>query len=131
REEVRRRLRQPYWDRTLQIRNALKLGASVEEIADVTKVDPWFIYQINDIVELEKAIRMAGALHNIDRDFLLKIKQYGFSDSQIAYLLDGNVTEDDVREYRKRLGVLPTYQLVDTCAAEFPAQTPYYYSSYE
>src|SRR5690554_2933448 len=68
RQTVRERLRKPHWDCTLQIRNALKLGASVEEIADVTKVDPWFIYQINDIVELEKAIRMAGALHNIDRD---------------------------------------------------------------
>ncbi|RMF65521.1 MAG: carbamoyl-phosphate synthase large subunit, partial [Bacteroidetes bacterium] len=130
RQEVRERLKKPYWDRTLQIRNAFKLGASVEEVADITRVDPWFLYQIQDLVRMEEAI--AGRrLEQLDRAFLFEVKRMGFSDAQIAYLVQDDVTEDDVRAYRKRLGILPTYQLVDTCAGEFPAQTPYFYSSYE
>ncbi|QXD14211.1 carbamoyl-phosphate synthase large subunit [Rhodocaloribacter litoris] len=130
REEVRERLKKPYWDRTLQIRNAFKLGASVEEVADITRVDPWFLYQIRALVDLEAALTRR-TLDQIDRDFLFEVKRHGFSDAQIAYLVQDHVTEDDVRAHRKRLGVLPTYQLVDTCAGEFPAQTPYFYSSYE
>lgn len=130
RTEVRERLRRPYWDRTLQIRNAFKLGASIEEVHDITKVDPWFLYQIHDIVMLENEIRKRTLLQ-LDRDFLFHIKQFGFSDVQIAYLLEDDVTEEDVRAHRKEMGLLPSFKLVDTCAGEFPAQTPYYYSSYE
>src|SRR5690554_6827572 len=130
REEVRGRLKKPYWDRTLQIRNAFRLGASVEEIHDVTYIDPWFLYQIEDIVRIERELERR-TLDQLDADFLRLVKQYGFSDVQIAYLLQGNVTEADVRARRKALGIAPTFQLVDTCAAEFPAQTPYYYSTYE
>ena len=128
--EVRDRLKKPYWDRTLQIRNAFKLGASTEEVHDVTRVDPWFLYQIHDIVELEEKIRNRR-LADLDRDFLFHVKQYGFSDVQIAYLVQDEVTEDAVRAHRKKLGLKPAFQLVDTCAGEFPAQTPYYYSAYE
>ncbi len=128
--EVRERLRKPYWDRTLQIRNAFKLGASVEEVADITKVTPWFLYQIHDLVQMEGEIE-ACMLDQIDEPFMREIKRYGFSDKQIAFLVQDDVDEDHVRAYRKSLGVLPTYQLVDTCAGEFPAQTPYFYSSYE
>ena len=128
--EVRDRLKKPYWDRTLQIRNAFKLGASTEEVYDITKVDPWFLYQIQDIVTLEEKIRN-HRLADLDRDFLFHVKQYGFSDVQIAYLVQDEVTEDDVRAHRKKLGLKPAFQLVDTCAGEFPAQTPYYYSAYE
>ena len=130
REEVRERLKKPYWDRTLQIRNAFKLGASVEEIADITKVDSWFLYQIQDIVTLEAEIS-ERTLDALDRDFLLHVKQHGFSDVQIAHLLNGTVTETNVRDFRKTLGVTPTYQVVDTCAGEFLAETPYFYSTYE
>ncbi|MFO7313848.1 carbamoyl-phosphate synthase large subunit [Rhodothermus marinus] len=130
REEVRARLKKPYWDRTLQIRNAFRLGASVEEIHDITHIDPWFLYQIEDIVKIERELERR-TLDQLDADFLRLVKQYGFSDVQIAYLLQGNVTEEDVRARRKALGITPTFQLVDTCAAEFPAQTPYYYSTYE
>ena len=130
RMEIRERLARPYWDRTLQIRNAFKLGASVEEVADITKYDPWFLYQIHDIVSLEDAISQR-MLTQIDEAFMREIKQYGFSDQQIAYLVQDDVTEDAVRTFRKGLGVLPSYQLVDTCAGEFPAQTPYFYSTYE
>ncbi|MXW64216.1 MAG: carbamoyl-phosphate synthase large subunit [Bacteroidetes bacterium SB0662_bin_6] len=128
--EVRERLAKPLWDRTLQIRNAFKLGASVDEIADVSKVDPWFLYQIRDIVRLEEAIA-ERTLQEIDAEFMKRVKQYGFSDIQIAYLLNGEASEMQVREHRKALGVIPSFQVVDTCAGEFPAETPYFYSSYE
>jgi carbamoyl-phosphate synthase large subunit len=130
RQEVRDRLRKPYWDCTLQIRNAFKVGASVDEIADVTKVDSWFLYHIQDLVRMEESIR-ACDLARIDARLMRHIKASGFSDIQIAYLVIDGVTENDVRDHRKALGVLPSFLLVDTCAGEFPAQTPYYYSTYE
>ncbi|MFQ5571485.1 MAG: carbamoyl-phosphate synthase large subunit [Rhodothermales bacterium] len=130
RSEVRERLKKPYWDRTLQIRNAFKHDASVEEVQDITRVDPWFLYQIQHIVQLEKEIQ-DRTLAELDYAFLFMVKQHGFSDVQIAYLVKDDVTEDDVRAHRKALGLKPSFQLVDTCAGEFPAQTPYYYSSYE
>lgn len=130
RKIVRERLRKSYWDRTLQIRNAFKMGASVEEVADMTKVDSWFLYQIRTLVDIENAIQQC-TLAELDREFLLLAKQHGFSDQQIAYLVKDSIIDTDVRNYRKGLGVLPTYQVVDTCAGEFPAETPYFYSSYE
>lgn len=133
RKEIRERLIKPYWDRTLQIRNAFKMGASVEEIADITKVDPWFLQQIRYMVSLEN--RTEGeTLDSIERDELFELKQAGFSDVQIAWLLTKSGTktsEDDVRKKRLELNMKPSFKLVDTCAAEFPAKTPYYYSSYE
>ena len=130
RDIVRERLQKPYWDGTLQVRNAFKMGASVEEIGDITSIDPWFLCQIEDIVKLEGELEKLK-LEDIDREFMMHVKQYGFSDVQIAYLVNEEVDEDDVRYYRKQLGVVPSFQLVDTCAGEFPAQTPYFYSTYE
>lgn len=133
REEIRQRLVKPYWDRTLQIRNAFKHGASVEEIADITSVDPWYLQQIRYMVSLEN--RTEGeSLQSISRDDLFELKQAGFSDVQIAWLLSkgGNhVSDEGVRARRKELDLLPSFKLVDTCAGEFPAQTPYYYSAYD
>lgn len=133
RKTVRERLLKPYWDRTMQIRHAFKLGASVEEIQDVTKVDPWFLQQISYMVSLEN--RTEGqSLNSISTDDFLELKQAGFSDKQIAWLLSrsGNgITEDDVREKRLGLGLKPVFRIVDTCGGEFPAETPYYYSTYE
>ncbi|NNE71824.1 MAG: carbamoyl-phosphate synthase large subunit, partial [Rhodothermales bacterium] len=130
RGEIRDRLKKPYWDRTLQVRNAFKAGASVDEIADVTKMDPWFLYQIQDIVRMEEVIGTHN-LERIDERLMRHIKAFGFSDVQIAYLVQDDVNEEQVRAYRKGLGVLPSFNLVDTCAGEFPAQTPYFYSTYE
>ncbi|TDI71000.1 MAG: carbamoyl-phosphate synthase large subunit [Bacteroidetes bacterium] len=130
RGEIRDRLKKPYWDRTLQIRNAFKMGASVEEIADISKTDPWFLYQIQELVQLEEEIR-TQSLERMEPDFMRLIKRYGFSDIQIAYLVMEDVNEEEVRSKRLELGVKPTFQQVDTCAGEFPAQTPYFYSSYE
>jgi carbamoyl-phosphate synthase large subunit len=130
RQDVRARLQRPYWDGTLQIRNAFKLGASVEEVSDITSIDRWFLCQIQDIVRMEAAIAERVS-EELDHDFIRRVKQFGFSDVQIAFLLKDKPTPDAVRARRKGLGVTPTYQLVDTCAGEFPAQTPYYYSTYE
>ncbi len=133
RKTVRERLLKPYWDRTLQIRNAFKFGASVEEIADITKVDPWFLQQIRYMVSLEN--RTEGqSLDTISKEDLYEVKRAGFSDVQIAWLLSKSgekVTENQVRGKRLEMGLKPSFKLVDTCAAEFPAETPYYYSSYE
>ncbi|MDZ7755699.1 carbamoyl-phosphate synthase large subunit [Rhodohalobacter sp.] len=133
RKTVRERLLKPYWDRSMQIRNAFKLGASVEEIADITKVDPWYLQQIRYMVSLEN--RTEGQdLKEITKDDFFELKQAGFSDSQIAYLLSKSgekVDDKRVRDRRKELGLTPSFKMVDTCAAEFPAQTPYYYSTYE
>lgn len=132
-KKVRERLIKPYWDRTLHIRNAFKHGASVEEIADITKVDPWFLQQIRYMVSLENKTE-GQSLDNISKNDLYEVKRAGFSDVQIAWLLSksGNkVTEEQVRAKRLEIGLKPSFKLVDTCAAEFPAETPYYYSSYE
>lgn len=133
RKQVRERLMKPYWDRSLQIRNAFKLGASVEEIADITKVDPWFLQQIRYMVSLENRTEGQG-LNEISKDDFFELKQAGFSDAQISWLLSKSgdtVSENEVRARRLELGLKPSFKLVDTCAAEFPAQTPYYYSAYE
>jgi carbamoyl-phosphate synthase large subunit len=130
RQIVRDRLSQPKWDRTLQIRNAFKIGTSVSEVADVTKVDPWFLNHIHEIVEIENELEKES-LSTIARDLLLKAKSNGFSDIQIAYLLNDDVSEEDVRSVRKSKGLIPGFRLVDTCAGEFPAKTPYYYSTYD
>src|SRR6056297_2217852 len=133
RKTVRERLLKPYWDRTLQIRNAFKMGASVEEIADITKVDAWFLQQIRYMVSLENRVE-GQSLSEITSEELFEVKQAGFSDVQIAWLLSktGNkVTEDDVRKKRSEMGLIPAFKMVDTCAGEFPAETPYYYSTYE
>ncbi len=131
RHEVRQRLAKPRWDRLLQVRNAFRLGASVAEVADITKVDPWFLHQIHLLVDTERKLE-ATTLANLDRDLLLEAKQHGFSDVQIAFLVqDEHATEADVQARRAAFGLRPTYRVVDTCAGEFEAQTPYFYSTYD
>ena len=130
RSVVRERLAKPYWDRLLHVRNAFRLGASTAEVHDVTRVDPWFLNQVRDLVALERTVEGRG-LAEVSREELLGLKQHGFSDVQIAYLVDGDVTEADVRARRQQLGLRPTYRVVDTCAGEFEAQTPYFYSTYD
>ncbi len=133
RKSVRERLLKPYWDRSLQIRHAFKLGASVDEIHDITKVDPWFLQQIQYMVSLEN--RTEGqSLDTIPFIDFKELKQAGYSDVQIAWLLSksgAKVTEDDIRAKRIDLGLKPVFRVVDTCGGEFPAETPYYYSTYE
>jgi len=128
-EEIMYSLEHPSWDRLFHIYDALSLGVPIESVRKATKIDRWFLNQIMDVVNLENELRRYS-LNNVPEDFLFTLKQKGFSDTQIAYIL-GNVTEEDVYQRRKALGITRVYKMVDTCAAEFAAKTPYYYSTYE
>jgi carbamoyl-phosphate synthase large subunit len=128
-DEIMASLENPSWDRLFHIYDALSLGVPIESVRKATKIDRWFLNQIQEIVNLEIELRRYS-LSNIPEEFLYTLKQKGFSDVQIAHIL-GNVTEEDVYQRRKSLGIRRVYKMVDTCAAEFPAKTPYYYSTYE
>ncbi|MBI4845816.1 MAG: carbamoyl-phosphate synthase large subunit [Candidatus Omnitrophica bacterium] len=131
-EKLNQRLKEPNASRIFYIKYALQRGMSVEEICRMTKIDPWFIFNINEIVLLEKEIILSSRKTRgmgFDSGLLLQAKQFGFSDKQIAQLIETD--ELAVRNFRQKKGVEPTYKLVDTCAAEFEAYTPYYYSTYE
>jgi carbamoyl-phosphate synthase large subunit len=129
-DEIMHSLEHPSWDRLFHVYDALSLGVPIESVRKATKIDRWFLNQIMDIVNLEIELRRYS-LNNIPPDFLFTLKQKGFSDAQIAYILHNNTTEEDVYQRRKELGIKRVYKMVDTCAAEFPAKTPYYYSTYE
>jgi carbamoyl-phosphate synthase large subunit len=119
-------LRRPTAERPFQLKRAMEKGISLEEIHDATRIDPWFLHQLHDLIELE---REYVGLEDVQPDDLRRMKRNGFSDAQLAGLR--NQTEQDVRDLRWGMGIHPTYNVVDTCAGEFPAATPYYYSSYE
>ncbi|WP_404785658.1 carbamoyl-phosphate synthase large subunit [Altericista sp. CCNU0014] len=127
-EQIRAGLRTPNPDRIYTLRHAMQTGMSVAEIYEITGIDPWFLNQMQDLLETETFLKQSQ-LAALDRETLWSIKRQGFSDRQIAYAT--HTAEDEVRQYRKSLGVIPAYKTVDTCAAEFEALTPYYYSTYE
>jgi len=127
RGEIEQRLATPNSQRIFYLRYALRSGMSLEAIYDLTRIDPWFLDQIRQIVDMEKIIATAGK--DISAVLLRQAKSTGFSDIQIASLIGLN--EQAVKKRRTELGILPVYKLVDTCAAEFKAATPYYYSTYE
>ena len=129
-EEIMYSLEHPSWDRLFHIYDALSLGVPIESVRKATKIDRWFLNQIMQVVNLENELRRYS-LNNIPEDFFFVLKQKGFSDNQIAYILGNGVTEDQVYDRRTSLGIRRVYKMVDTCAAEFPAKTPYYYSTYE
>ncbi|MEL6496809.1 MAG: carbamoyl-phosphate synthase large subunit, partial [Cyanobacteria bacterium J06623_7] len=126
--QVRSSLRTPNPERIFNVYQGLKLGMSVTEIHELTAIDPWFLDKMAEIIQVEKFIK-GHPLKKITAEEMRFIKQQGFSDRQIAFAT--KTSEDDVRTYRKELGIVPVYKLVDTCAAEFEAFTPYYYSTYE
>jgi carbamoyl-phosphate synthase large subunit len=113
-----------------RIKEALAVGISIKTIRELTHIDRWFLYQIQDIVNLEKKITEAKHLESLDFDTLFEAKQMGFSDEQIAEVLR-DCTSDEVYEYRKALGITRVFKMVDTCSAEFEAVTPYFYSTFE
>ncbi|MBW4467887.1 MAG: carbamoyl-phosphate synthase large subunit [Pegethrix bostrychoides GSE-TBD4-15B] len=127
-EQIRSGLRTPNPERILTVHQAMQMGMSVEEIYELTAIDPWFLDKLQELLETEKFLRKTP-LKNLSRSQLYAVKQQGFSDRQIAYAT--KTSEDEVRAYRKSLGIIPVYKTVDTCAAEFEALTPYYYSTYE
>jgi len=129
-QEIVEYIKTPKWDRIFRIKDALMQGSTIKSIAQATGIDRWFLYQIRKICDIEKEI----ALYNLDtlpQDLLKDAKKNGFSDMQIAKILQGNCTDDQVYEKRKCLGITRVYKMVDTCSAEFEAKTPYFYSSFE
>lgn len=118
----------PNQDRLFYIKYAFEIGMPVEEIFSYTKIDPWFLNNIKDLVEFEKGFKNSK-LEDLDYEILLQAKKFGYSDVQLAYLF--NSTDNVIRELREKLGVKAVFKTVDTCAAEFEAYTPYYYSTYE
>ena len=129
RDEIEQKLAVPNAERIFYIRYGFKAGMSIEEINRLSYIDPWFLDQMQQIVLKEEEIRKVPTLADVTPEFLRDIKQFGFSDKQLSWWWD--TTEMDVRRQRKALGIIPTYKAVDTCAAEFEAYTPYYYSTYE
>jgi carbamoyl-phosphate synthase large subunit len=128
-DDIRARVARPDPDRVWYLRYAIKAGMPAEELHELTAIDPWFLDQLRQIVEMESLLAACGTLAAVDDALLRQAKQAGFSDRQLAVLLGSS--EMEVREDRKRRGIVATFKAVDTCAAEFEAQTPYYYSTWE
>ena len=128
RDTIRAKLSVPNSDRPWYLRYALKSGMTVDEIHELCRIDHWFLHHLAGIVEMENFLRTL-TLETISKDEMLQAKQFGFSDRQLATIW--HASDIVVRERRKALGVISTYKSVDTCAAEFEAYTPYYYSTYE
>jgi len=129
-DEIMHSLEKPSWDRLFHIYDAMSLGVPIESIRKATKIDRWFLNQIQELINLEAELRRYS-VSNVPHDILVNLKQKGFSDVQIAYILGNSTTEEDVYQRRKALGIKRVYKMVDTCAAEFQAKTPYYYSTYD
>ena len=128
-EEIMYSLEHPSADRLFHIKDAFEMGVPLESIRKITLIDKWFLIQIQELVLLETELKRYQ-LYNIPKEFFMTLKQKGYSDGQIAWIL-GNVSEEDVYSRRKSLGINRVFKMVDTCAAEFPALTPYYYSTFE
>lgn len=129
-EELIEYIKTPSWDRIFRIKDALMQGVTVKTIVQATRIDRWFIYQILDICNIEKELAHYQ-LEELPEELLLRAKKNGFSDEQIARILPGSCTEDEVYAKRKSLGIKRSYKMVDTCSAEFEAKTPYFYSTFE
>jgi carbamoyl-phosphate synthase large subunit len=128
RDTIMDSLNHPSWSRLFHIYDAFKLGIPFHKIHESTKIDPWFLRQIEDLLMLEKDIENE-TIASISRYLLMEAKRKGYADRQIAHLL--RCLESEVHEKRRAEGIKRVYKLVDTCAAEFPAETPYYYSTFE
>ena len=127
-DQIIEKLQFASWDRVFVIYDAIQIGISLNTIHDITKIDMWFLKQYQELDILEKEISKQN-IKNIDRDLLLEAKQKGFADRQIAHMLD--CLESQVYSKREEMKIQRVYKLVDTCAAEFSASTPYYYSTFE
>ena len=128
REKLQIELGEPGPERIWYVGDAFAQGWSLEEVHNITKIDPWFLAQIKDIVDIELALEQK-TLADLDRDTLFGLKRRGFSDRRLAFLLD--TAESEVRKTRHQMNVRPVYKRVDTCAAEFSTNTAYMYSTYE
>ncbi|MDH5475154.1 MAG: carbamoyl-phosphate synthase large subunit [Cyclobacteriaceae bacterium] len=127
-EKILHSLANPSWDRLFHIYDALKLGISMKKVQSITKIDKWFLYQIEELILLEKEVQQYD-LNSIPTSLFRKAKEKGYADRQLAHLFQ--CLESEVYNKRQELGIKRVYKLVDTCAAEFEAKTPYYYSSFD
>jgi len=133
-EKLTRKLSVPSQGRFYYIRYAMKMGLTVERIAELTGIDPFFLHQMRELVDFEDELFAAGSLGDVSAELMLRAKQLGYSDPQLAMVWLGEITTPAilaVRARRKALGVEAVFKQVDTCAAEFEAVTPYYYSTYQ
>lgn len=128
-EELIEYIKTPKWDRIFRIKDALMQGVRIKTIVEATRIDRWFIYQIQEIVNIEQQLA-EFSLDELPEALLKTAKKHGFSDEQIARIIR-NCTAEQVYEKRKALGITRVYKMVDTCSAEFEAKTPYFYSSFE
>ncbi|HKA24011.1 MAG TPA: carbamoyl-phosphate synthase large subunit [Candidatus Eisenbacteria bacterium] len=126
---LREQLRLPTWQRIRQLWAALAVGEPPMEVSRYTAIDPWFLHQIQRVTDLENEIREQGTIEALDPDTLRRAKRLGLGDAHLAHLTGAR--EAEVRARRLALGIRPVYKAVDTCAAEFDAETPYFYSTYE
>jgi carbamoyl-phosphate synthase large subunit len=129
-ENIVDKLKNASWDRIFAVKDALSLGMPISSVEKITRIDRWFLTQINDMVRLESDAKRFN-LATLPKELMVELKQKGYSDIQIAYLLGGDTTEDEVWDLRKSMGINRIYKMVDTCAAEFPSPTNYFYSSFD
>lgn len=128
-EDILERLEKVSDDRIYRVKDAIRLGVPEKSVQKLTKIDPWYLKQIKHLVKLENKLLTYNIPEDIPAEFLKEMKSVGYSDAQIAWLM--RVEEKDVTKYRKKVGIRRTYKMVDTCAAEFEAQTPYFYSTFD
>ncbi|MBI3803431.1 MAG: carbamoyl-phosphate synthase large subunit [Nitrospirae bacterium] len=122
-------LARPTFNRIWQIADALRLGLPIDEIHQITKIDPWFLDQIRQVIAFEEELKKLNHGSPLDREVIRLAKETGYSDKRIGQLV--GLSEAEIRAYRQKEGVMPVYKRVDTCGAEFEAYTPYFYSTYE
>ncbi len=127
--DILERLEKVSDDRIYRVKDALRLGVPINTVHKLTNIDLWFLKQIKLLVKTEERLLKFNVAEDIPYEFMLEVKRMGYSDGQIAWLL--RIKEEEVAAYRKRLGIIRTYKMVDTCAAEFEAKTPYFYSTFD
>ncbi len=128
-EDILKRLETPSDDRIYRLKDALRLGVPKRTIHKLTGIDPWYIKQIERLVKAEQELMRFNVAEDLTEEFLRDLKVMGYSDAQIAWVM--RIQEEHVTKRRKQLGIIRTYKMVDTCAAEFEAQTPYFYSTFD
>lgn len=128
-EDILQRLEQASDDRIYRLRDALRLGVPEKSLHKLTGIDPWFIREIKKLVAMEERLSRYNVAEDIPKEFFIELKQNGYSDAQIAWIM--RIEEDEVKKQRHKLGIKRVYKVVDTCAAEFQSQTPYYYSTFD
>jgi carbamoyl-phosphate synthase large subunit len=128
-EDILDRLEKVSDDRIYRVKDALRLGVPVKSVHKLTKIDPWYLKQIKRLVDLENKFMAYNVPDDIPEAFMRELKVAGYSDAQLAWLM--RVEEKDIEQYRKKIGVKRVFKMVDTCAAEFEAHTPYFYSTFD